>query len=84
MSEIFNTDCLYCLCTFPTLSQHFPNGPLPDSEFSTGPCEVNGIGVPVLRARTRATKVEMEFCCASWLTCCAGVCIPYKGRKGAN
>ena len=63
-------------------SQH--SGPLPDSEFSTGPCEVNGIGVPALRARTRATKVEMEFCCASWLTCCAGVCIPYKGRKGAK
>ena len=63
-------------------SQH--SGPLPDSEFSTGPCEVNGIGVPALRARTRATKVEMEFCCASWLTCCAGVCIPYQGRKRAK
>ena len=43
--------------------------PFPDSEFSTGPWEANGIGVPVLRARTRAIKVLMEFCCASWLTC---------------
>ena len=36
-----------------------PAGPLPDSEFSTGPWEVNGNGAPVLRARTRATSALM-------------------------
>jgi hypothetical protein len=52
-----------------------PSGPLPDSEFSTGPCAAYGIGVPALRARTRASKVLTEFWCASWLTCCPGFCI---------
>ena len=44
--------------------------PRPDSEFWTGTCEVNGIGVPQLRARMRATTALTEFCMASSVTCC--------------
>ena len=44
--------------------------PRPDSEFWTGTCEVNGIGVPQLRARMRATTALIEFCMASSVTCC--------------
>ena len=52
-----------------------PAGPLPDSEFSTGPWEVNGNGAPVLRARTRATSALMEFWERALFICCPGVCM---------
>jgi len=55
--------------------------PLPDSEFSTGPWEVNGNGAPVLRERTLATNVLMEFCAtAVFLKLASPKCIDNHSR----
>merc|ERR1719223_29964 len=46
--------------------------PFPDSEFCTAAFDVNGIGVPRLRANIRAKVAPIDCCCTARVICSPG------------